>query len=162
MTRNVTRLLLPVALVAAALVGPLAGTAAAHGEDASAASNYRTRILSVTPEIEGIEIDVIDVGGRLQLTNRTDTEVMVLGYEGEPYLRVGPEGVFVYHDANCSQQHAWNSIGKASYNLTRKTLDLEVDQAPVRLSTFAFFQGSLWEAEACAEFINNHARTGSV
>jgi hypothetical protein len=82
----------PLAVIAAIVLGT-ASPAAAHGSGAPA-SNWRTRILDVSPEIEGLDIRVIDAGARLELTNRTGTEAVVLGYEGEPYLRVGPEGVF--------------------------------------------------------------------
>jgi hypothetical protein len=37
---------------------------------------------------------VVDAGTRLRLRNPTGLEVVVLGYAGEPYLRVGPAGVF--------------------------------------------------------------------
>ena len=37
---------------------------------------------------------VIEAGSRFELTNTTSTEALVVGYEDEPYLRVGPRGVF--------------------------------------------------------------------
>ena len=37
---------------------------------------------------------VVDLGNKLELTNRTRTDIVVLGYDGEPYLRVGPRGVY--------------------------------------------------------------------
>jgi hypothetical protein len=85
-------------LVAAAVgVGVLvvaAEPASAHGVGGISPSNYKTEILSVEPEIEGITIEVVDLGDRLRLTNTTDQDVIVLGYDGEPYLRVGPDGAF--------------------------------------------------------------------
>ena len=33
-------------------------------------------------------------GSRLEVENRTGQEIVVLGYKDEPYLRIGPEGVF--------------------------------------------------------------------
>jgi hypothetical protein len=38
-------------------------------------------------------VEVVDAGARLRVRNQTGREVMVLGYAGEPYLRVGPAGV---------------------------------------------------------------------
>lgn len=84
------------AVVVAALVAA-ASPAAAHGGpggDETPATNYRTRVLDVSPVVDGIEIRVIEAGGRLELVNNTGQEATVLGYGGEPYLRVGPEGVF--------------------------------------------------------------------
>jgi hypothetical protein len=39
-------------------------------------------------------VEVVDLGTRLRLTNTTAHDAIVLGYDGEPYLRVGPRGVF--------------------------------------------------------------------
>ena len=75
------------------LVVATAAPAAAHGSGAPA-SNWRTRILDVEPQVDELDIRVVDAGARLELSNRTDEEALVLGYEGEPYLRVGPDGVF--------------------------------------------------------------------
>src|SRR6266487_3828879 len=36
----------------------------------------------------------VDGGNQLELTNHGAQEVTLLGYENEPYLRVGPAGVF--------------------------------------------------------------------
>jgi len=44
--------------------------------------------------VAGLRIEAIDAGARLRLRNATGQEVVVLGYAGEPYLRVGPAGVF--------------------------------------------------------------------
>jgi hypothetical protein len=83
-----------VAAVAALLVVVGAGPAAAHAVGGAQASNYQTRILSIEPTVSGLTVEVVDAGARLRLRNRTGQEVMVLGYAGEPYLRVGPAGVF--------------------------------------------------------------------
>jgi hypothetical protein len=56
--------------------------------------NYETKLLRVAPQVPGVELTVVDLGDRLQLTNDTPHDVIVLGYDGEPYLRVGPRGVF--------------------------------------------------------------------
>jgi hypothetical protein len=37
---------------------------------------------------------VIEEGSRFEVANETPDDLVVLGYEGEPYLRVGPEGVY--------------------------------------------------------------------
>lgn len=71
----------------------LAGPAAAHSAEGSDATNFQTRLLSVTPQIPGLDVEVIEHGNRIQVTNNTGEEVVVLGYDGEPYLRLGPDGV---------------------------------------------------------------------
>jgi hypothetical protein len=40
-----------------------------------------------------LRVRVVELGNRLELSN-TGAEVIVLGYQGEPYLRVGPSGVW--------------------------------------------------------------------
>ena len=68
--------------------------AGAHGVDAVPATSERARVLRVEPEVEGVEVRLLDAGRRLEVRNDTTTDVVVLGYDGEPYLRVGPEGAF--------------------------------------------------------------------
>jgi hypothetical protein len=83
-----------VAVLALLLVGASAGPAAAHAiGTGTEASNYRTRILAVDQAVPGISVRTV-AGGQLELTNRSSEEVVVLGYRLEPYLRVGPAGVF--------------------------------------------------------------------
>ena len=68
--------------------------AAAHVVTGVSPTNYRSRIVGVTPPLPDVEVKLLDLGRRVELTNRGDTDVIVLGYEGEPYLRVGPTGVY--------------------------------------------------------------------
>lgn len=75
----------------------VASPAAAHGGpggDDPGGTNYRTRILDVSPEIPGLEIRVIEAGARLELVNDTGEEIIVRGYEDEPFLRINDDGVF--------------------------------------------------------------------
>jgi hypothetical protein len=80
----------------AGVVGALAvaGPAAAHSADAPAATDYRVTVLGVTPPLPGLSVRAIEAGARLELVNRSSHTVEVLGYSGEPYLRVGPDGVY--------------------------------------------------------------------
>ncbi len=68
--------------------------AAAHGVGGVQPRNYETTLLRVEPRIAGVDLRVVDLGDALELTNTTREDVVVLGYDGEPYLRVGPRGVF--------------------------------------------------------------------
>lgn len=83
----------------AAVVALLASAtpASAHGGPGGSdppASNYESTIRSIEPPVDGLRLRVIDAGARVELVNRTGEEVVVLGYDGEPYLRIGPDGVF--------------------------------------------------------------------
>jgi hypothetical protein len=80
--------------LALVLVGTAAGPAAAHAIGSGAeASNYRTTVRGIDRGVPGLSVRVV-AGGQLELTNRSDQEVLVLGYRLEPYLRIGPGGVF--------------------------------------------------------------------
>jgi hypothetical protein len=65
----------------------------AHAADADRASDYRTELVSV-PEAEGLSIRLVDAGSQIELHYDGPGEVVVLGYAGEPYLRIGEDGVF--------------------------------------------------------------------
>ncbi|SCE77366.1 hypothetical protein GA0070607_1394 [Micromonospora coriariae] len=83
-----------VATAACAATLLTAAPAAAHGADAPDGTDYRTRTTGVAPARAGLEVRVVEAGARLELTNRTGRPIEVIGYSGEPYLRVGPDGVF--------------------------------------------------------------------
>ncbi|GAA3778622.1 hypothetical protein GCM10022225_78250 [Plantactinospora mayteni] len=78
------------------LVGMLstAAPAAAHAGDTPDGTNYRTEVTGVTPALPGLRVRVVEGGARLELENRTGRTVEVLGYAGEPYLEIRPDGVY--------------------------------------------------------------------
>jgi hypothetical protein len=73
--------------IAAAAVSTLAVA------DAAAPTDYRTTVVAVTPPTDSIEVEVVGGDAFLQLTADPGTTVMVVGYEGEPYLRFRADGV---------------------------------------------------------------------
>ena len=87
------RVALFVTVVAGALVAP-ATPAFAHGGDAPDATAYRTAITGISPPERGLTVRTVEAGARLELTNHTGRTVEVLGYSGEPYLEVRPDGTF--------------------------------------------------------------------
>lgn len=83
-----------VAGAAIVVLGLAAPAASAHTISGPRPTNYRSRVVAMSPSIPGISARVVDLGNKFELTNRTSTEITVLGYEAEPYLRIGPNGVF--------------------------------------------------------------------
>ena len=74
--------------------------AAAHGLGSEAQpTNYRTTVAGLAPAVPGVRVRVLEAGDKLELTNRTAQEILVLGYRSEPFLRVGPSGVLVNRSA---------------------------------------------------------------
>lgn len=87
--------------VAATLVWlvALAGPASAHSVSGVSATNFRTTITSMSPAVDGVTVKVIEAGSRIELTNTSDRDVIVYGYQHETnppdiYLRIGPDGVY--------------------------------------------------------------------
>ena len=94
----VSRRLFRVAAIGSLVVGILLATAspaAAHGVGGVSPTNYTTRITSVTPTIDWLDSPLgrpraalrVDEHGRARRGRARTTD-------GEPYLRVGPRGVF--------------------------------------------------------------------
>ena len=91
MARVARRILVTVATALLwVLLTPVA--AAAHGIEGVEATNYRTRLTAIEPERGGLIVRVVEAGSRLELVNRTDEEVVVLGYQDEPYIRIDAKG----------------------------------------------------------------------
>ena len=54
--------------------------------------NFRSEVTAVEPEIPGVTVQVLNFDDSLQLDNRGDETIVVEGYEGEPYVRIRPDG----------------------------------------------------------------------
>jgi hypothetical protein len=91
-SRVVARLLVVLAGMLAVLA--VAGPASAHVGGGAAGSDFDGRVLSVDPEVPGLSVRILQFGDELELVNETATEVLVPGYSDEPYLRIGPDGVW--------------------------------------------------------------------
>ena len=92
MSRVAARVL--VVLLAALASLAVAGPASAHVGGGAAGSDFDGRVLSVRPEVPGLSVRILQFGDELELVNDTDREVVVPGYSDEPYLRIGPDGVW--------------------------------------------------------------------
>jgi hypothetical protein len=54
--------------------------------------NYRSEVTRVDPQIPGLEVEVVNLDDSLEVRNETGETVIVLGYDGEPYVRIEPGG----------------------------------------------------------------------
>ena len=69
----------------------LSPAAAAHGDGGALGF---TSSITAAPATPGLELRVLDGDDRLELRNESGEEVVVLGYDGEPYLRFVEGRVF--------------------------------------------------------------------
>ncbi len=90
---SVRRQFFGAALVAAAILAP-AQTAFAHGGNGGDSSDYRIEIIGIDGNVKGFEVRSVELGNRMELIRTTAKEVQIVGYEGEPYLRLDAQGVF--------------------------------------------------------------------
>jgi hypothetical protein len=81
-----------VALITALLALIACPAAAAHG--GGAAKGYRSTVERITPSIPGVSLRVLDGDDQLELTDTAGRRVVVLGYDGEPYLLFTRRGVY--------------------------------------------------------------------
>jgi hypothetical protein len=81
---------LSIALVA--VLGVLAVPGVAHADPAGP-TDYRTTITTIEPATDAIDVAVVGGDAFLLITVEPGHEVVVLGYEEEPYLRILPDGV---------------------------------------------------------------------
>jgi len=96
-TRRVGRVL--ATLVVATLLAGVSVVAApdpagAHGVGGVKPTNFETVITDMQPTVRGVVVRAVDLGERLEVVNRSSRDVIVFGYDDEPYLRVGPRGAF--------------------------------------------------------------------
>jgi hypothetical protein len=73
-------------LAALSLVG--APVAAAHEGN----PNFRSEIDRITPEAEGLRVDVLNFDDSMRLTNGTGEDLVIEGYDDEPYARIRADG----------------------------------------------------------------------
>jgi hypothetical protein len=72
----------------------LAGPAQAHVGGGAAGSDFDARVRSVSPAVPDLTVRVLQFGDELEIVNDGDADVLVPGYSDEPYLRIGPDGVW--------------------------------------------------------------------
>ncbi len=82
-------------LVARSLVGGLAlavlFATPAHADPAGP-TDYRSEVVAIEPPTEEVTVEIIGGDSFVELTAAPGTEVLVVGYAGEPYLLFGADG----------------------------------------------------------------------
>ncbi|WP_433828673.1 hypothetical protein ACQP2E_04855 [Actinoplanes sp. CA-015351] len=87
------RFLLGLTMLAGLILGP-ATPAFAHAGDATEVSKYRVVATGFSSSLDGLSVRVVEGGSRLELVNTSSRSIEVLGYSGEPYLDVRPDGTY--------------------------------------------------------------------
>ena len=94
--------------MACALVagGLLAGAPPAHAHAVTGvkATNYKSEIAGIAGPAGPVDVRLLDLGRRIELVNRGRVDIVVLGYGGEAWLRVGPRGSFENEHSNSAYQ----------------------------------------------------------
>ena len=93
MTRRARRALTFLGLLAGLVLG-VAAPADAHSTSGPPASNFHGVVDGVRPAVPGVTARLAPDGERVELHVTGPARVTVLGYQGEPYLRVTAHGVF--------------------------------------------------------------------
>ena len=104
MTRAVHRLGFVITMTAVlfALVGP--GTAAAHIAGGASPTNSRSAVTEIRPTGSGVGVTVGLGGQFVRVSDRGAEEIVVLGYRGEPFLRLSGQGVQVNPRSTTAEQ----------------------------------------------------------
>jgi hypothetical protein len=91
------------ALLGALMLAPVGDTLASTVQSSTSESSspindqgssfhYRSEITSITPNVQGLSVEVLEFADRLLVRNHTGKTVTIYGYMGEPYARVQPDG----------------------------------------------------------------------
>ncbi|MBB4739235.1 hypothetical protein BJY16_002694 [Actinoplanes octamycinicus] len=115
--------------VAGAIVAP-ATPAFAHGGEGANVTSYRTVVTGVSAPMDGLTVRTVEGGARLELTNDTGRPIEILGYSGEPYLEVRPDGVH----QNVSSPATWINQTLAGDTPVPATADVTAAPTWQRLS----------------------------
>ena len=102
-------------VVAGAFLAP-ATPAFAHGGSLAGGGAYRVRVTGVSPPERGLTVGAVEGGALLELANRTGHSVEILGYSGEPYLDVRPDGTYrnVNSPANPTAPPSWRRVSTST------------------------------------------------
>lgn len=81
----------------------LLATAASAWADPPAPTDYRSQVEGLDPAVDGVTARIIGGDSFIELTVTPGLEVLVVGYQGEPYLRFDPDGTVVENQRSPSK-----------------------------------------------------------
>jgi hypothetical protein len=89
----------PAHWIAVATLVALVACPAAAGHGDGAARGYTSTVSAVAPTLDGLAVSVLAGDDELRVRNDTDRDIVIEGYDGEPYLRFAGDGG-VFRNAN--------------------------------------------------------------
>ncbi len=101
------------------------GGAAPAAADPPGPTDYRTVVIAIDPPAPGVEVDIIGGDSLVQLHQRGDVPVDVIGYGGEPYLRFEPDGTVLEN-----QRSPARYLNRDRYGDAQLPPDADADAAP--------------------------------
>ncbi|MDQ4030634.1 MAG: hypothetical protein M3168_06290, partial [Actinomycetota bacterium] len=91
----------------AALVALVAVSGAlAHGGPAP--KGFLSKITRIQPTVPGLRVTILGGDERMRLVNDSGRTIVIRGYDDEPYVRFGPDGVYV----NDRSPAAWLNVDR--------------------------------------------------
>lgn len=92
----------------------------------AAGSNYDARVVSVSPAVPQVSIRVLSFGDEFEVLARGGAEVLVPGYLDEPYLRIGPDGVW----RNRNSPATWLNLDRYGEAAAAAPASVDAEAAP--------------------------------
>lgn len=94
--------------------------------DPAGATNYQSIVVSVLPPVPEISVDIVGGDSFVMLTINDPVEVIVHGYEGEPYLMFRPDGSVI---ENQRSRSTW--LNKDRYGVGAVPTDASANANPL-------------------------------
>lgn len=101
----------------------LSGTALPAAADPAGPTDYRNEVIGLDPAADGAEFSIVGGDAFLRVEVEAGTELVVVGYFGEPYLRILADGTVEENQASPS----------VPLNTDRYGTDVEVDRDKAQL-----------------------------
>ena len=121
--RSFRRALLRTTAVLAGAVAGLVVLAAPASADPAEPTNYRSEVTYLEPATDAVRVDVVGGDSFLRITVESGHEVVILGYSGEPYVRIHPDGTVEQNERSPAVQ-----LNTDRYARTGSQDDLTADE----------------------------------